>query len=46
LAYDVDGNVINSLGGVDFGLDGTPHASHYRRVVEAEIALDCERNNL
>jgi hypothetical protein len=42
LAYDAQGTVIGSLGGVDFGPEGNPHASTYRRVVEAEIALEAK----
>lgn len=38
-AYDENGNVCGSLGGVDFGADGSPYADSYRRVVEAELAL-------
>jgi hypothetical protein len=40
VAYDAQGTVIGSLGAVDFGPQGNPHASPYRRVVEAEIALE------
>ena len=31
---------VASLGGVDFGPDGDPWGSDYRRVVEAELALE------
>lgn len=37
---DEDGVVIGSLGGVDFGRDVEPWGQPYRRVVEAEIALE------
>jgi hypothetical protein len=37
---DADGKVVQSLGGVDFGRDGTPWDSTYRRVVEAELACE------
>ncbi len=35
-----DGGVVNSLHGIDFGRDGGPSGSPYRRVVEAELAID------
>lgn len=38
--YRPDGTVCGSLSGVDFGRDGSPHADPYRRVVEAELALE------
>ncbi len=41
VAYDCTGAVAASLGGVDFGRDGTPHGDDYRRVVEAELADEC-----
>lgn len=37
--YDVHGRVVASLGGVDFGPEGL-HGDPYRRVVEAELALE------
>jgi hypothetical protein len=40
LVYNEDGEVIGALGGVDFGRDGSPRGDHYRRVVEAELALE------
>ncbi len=40
LARDCCGQVIGSLGCVDFGPDGEPWSSPYRRVVEAEIAAE------
>lgn len=45
IMHDSDGNHIDSLGGIDFGPDGKPWGNNYRRVVEAELALDCEQNN-
>lgn len=39
LARDESGEIVGSLGGVDFG-DGSPWSDPYRRVVEAEIALE------
>ena len=38
LAHDSKGAVVQSLGGIDFGRDGTPWGNDYRRVVEAELA--------
>lgn len=35
-----DGTVLDSLGGVDFGRDGEPWGDPYRRVCEAEMALE------
>lgn len=35
-----EGVIVGSLGGVDFGRDGTPWNNPYRRVVEAELALE------
>ena len=35
-----DGGVVGCLGAVDFGLGGEPWGNPYRRVVEAEIALE------
>lgn len=32
--------VLASLGGIDFGRDGEPWGNPYRRVVEAELALE------
>ena len=40
LAYGGGGNIIGSLGGVDFGVDGQPWGNPYARVVEAELALE------
>ena len=36
--YDEEGNVLESLGGIDFGKDGEPWGNPYRRVIEAELA--------
>lgn len=38
VAYDGNGEIVDSICGVDFGRDGDPHSDVYRRVVEAEIA--------
>jgi len=41
VAYNADGNIIQSLGGIDFGRDGSPWSAPYApyaRVVEAELA--------
>jgi hypothetical protein len=35
-----DGRIVASLHGIDFGRDGSPWSSSYRRVVEAELAID------
>lgn len=37
---DSAGKVIASLGSIDFGRDGEPWGSPYRRVVEAELASE------
>jgi hypothetical protein len=41
IAYSADGEIVGCIGGVDFGLDGSPHSDPHRRVIEAEIALEC-----
>lgn len=38
--YDAQGKAIGSLHGIDFGRNGSPFGSPYKRVVEAELALD------
>jgi hypothetical protein len=38
--YNSDGRIVNSLHGIDFGRDGDPWSSNYRRVVEAELARE------
>jgi len=40
ILFDSDGSMRNSLGGIDFGRDGEPRGDPYRRVVEAELALE------
>lgn len=40
VARDAKGAVFASLYGIDFGRDGTPWSSPYRRVVEAELACE------
>ena len=40
LAMNQSGRVVAALGGIDFGRDGTPSNSSYRRVVEAELATE------
>ena len=37
---DMDGAFMASLYGIDFGRDGEPWGQPYRRVVEAELALE------
>lgn len=47
LMRDASGAVVGSLCGIDFGRDKEPWGDPYRRVVEAELALeniDNERN--
>lgn len=39
LMRDVNGKVVQSLGGIDFGRDNGPFGD-YRRVVEAELAAE------
>lgn len=39
-ARDCDGKVYASLNSIDFGRDGEPWSSPYRRVVEAELAME------
>ncbi len=36
--------VLASLGGIDFGREGEPWGNSYRRVVEAELALEALEN--
>lgn len=36
--YNAEGQIVNSLHGIDFGRDGTPWGDPYKRVVEAELA--------
>lgn len=38
--HNDDGDVVGSLSGIDFGPDGEPWGNDYRRVVEAELALE------
>lgn len=40
VARDESGKVIQSLSGIDFGEGGEPWGDSYRRVVEAELALE------
>lgn len=35
-----DGEFVDSLGGIDFGRDGEPWGEAYRRVIEAQLALE------
>jgi hypothetical protein len=37
---DQKGQTLDTLGGIDFGRDGSPWGDPYRRVVEAELALE------
>lgn len=38
--YNEDGRIVNSLHAIDFGRGGEPWGDNYRRVVEAELAID------
>ena len=42
--YGVRPNVLASLSGIDFGRDGEPWGAPYRRVVEAELAIEALGN--
>lgn len=42
VARDASGTVVASLMGVDFGREGEPWGDPYRRVVEAELALEAK----
>jgi len=38
--FDADGIMVRALGGVDFGRDGEPWGNPYRRVCEADLAVE------
>jgi hypothetical protein len=38
--YNRDSRIVASLHGIDFGRNGEPWGNNYRRVVEAELALE------
>ena len=40
LCFNDEGEVVASLGGIDFGPDKEPKDDPYRRVVQAELALE------
>ena len=40
LIHAPDGSILTGIGGIDFGRDGEPWGDNYRRVVEAELALE------
>lgn len=40
IVRDCSGNVVGSLGAVDFGPDGEPWGDPYARLVEAELAVE------
>lgn len=44
-ARDGNGALRASLHGIDFGRDGAPWGSNYRRVVEAELTMDGQNNS-
>lgn len=39
-ARGINGDIVQSLSGIDFGRDGEPWGHPYKRVVEAELALE------
>lgn len=41
--YDKDGGMVDTFGGVDFGRDGEPWGDSYRRLLEAQLALEIKR---
>lgn len=43
-ARDGQGKIAGSVGAVDFGRDGEPWGQPYRRVVEAELAMEALGN--
>jgi len=40
MALDTDRHLVAALAGIDFGRDGTPWNNDYKRIVEAELALE------
>jgi len=38
--FNAGGRIVNSLHAIDFGRDGQPWGDPYKRVVEAELALE------
>lgn len=46
IAHDHLGGHATSLWAIDFGRDGSPYSDDYRRVVEAELALELFNNML
>lgn len=40
VAYNGDGDAVGALCGIDFGRNEAPWGDPYRRVVEAELAMD------
>lgn len=40
VARDSKGAIVATLGGIDFGPDGSPWGDPYRRVVEAELSSE------
>ena len=45
VAYNADGEFLDSLSGIDFG-DGEPWGAPYRRVVEAQMAMEIDFESL
>lgn len=46
VARDMNGDTVASLGAIDFGRDGDPWDDPYRRVVEAELAVEARQHIL
>lgn len=44
VCHDEEGGHLTSCGGIDLGRDGKPWADKYRRVMEAELALEAMTN--
>lgn len=42
---DPQGDIVATLGGIDFGRDGSPWGDPYRRVVEAELACEWKKED-
>lgn len=40
ICRDADGAIVDALGGIDFGPDGSPWADPYRRCVESDLAAE------
>ena len=40
IMYDATGNIVETLGGVDFGEHGKPWGNDNRRLIEAQMAIE------